>query len=353
MIDLRSDTVTRPTPEMMEAIAQAELGDDVWGDDPTVNRLQELAAAKLGMEASLFVPSGTMGNLIASLLHCARGEELILGDKSHLFRNEAGNVSVVGGIHPYVLKNQPDGTLALDEIEAAVRTENVHYPRSGAIALENTQNGCGGVAISPAYFAAVRQLAGRHGLAFHLDGARIFDAAVALDVPVTAFTQHVDTVMVCLSKSLCAPVGSILAGSRESIYKARKIRKMLGGGMRQAGILAAAGIVALEQMVDRLADDHANARRLAEGLQEIPGIHYPSVPLPPGAVTTNMVYFRLADELPITPQSFARKLEESYQIKVDANPSGQFRLVAHYWVKATDVEATLTAFSDILVPDPV
>jgi len=348
MIDLRSDTVTRPTPEMMEAIAKAELGDDVWGDDPTVIRLEELAAARLGMEASLFVPSGTMGNLIASLLNCARGEELILGDKAHLFRNEAGNVSVVGGIHPHVLKNQPDGTLALDEIEAAVRAEDVHYPRTGAIALENTQNGCGGVAIPSAYFAAVRQIADRHGLKVHLDGARIFDAAVALDVPVTDFTQQVDTIMVCLSKSLCAPVGSMLASSGEAIYRARKIRKMLGGGMRQAGILAAAGIVALEQMVDRLAEDHANARRMAEGLQEIPGIHCPAMPLPPGTVTTNMVYFKLDDEAPVTPRSLVEQMDETYQIKIENGSHGKFRLVPHYWVTAEDVETTLAAFRDIL-----
>jgi threonine aldolase len=348
MIDLRSDTVTRPTPAMMEAIAQAELGDDVWGDDPTANQLQELAADKLGKEASLFVPSGTMGNLIAALVHCSRGEELILGDKSHVFRAEAGNVSIVGGIHPYVLKNQVDGTLALDEIEAAVRVEDVHVPHTSAIALENTHNNCGGVAIPPDYFARVRQVADRHGLAVHLDGARLFNAAVALDVPVQAFTQQVDSVMICLSKGLCAPVGSILAGSGDFIYKARRARKMLGGGMRQAGILAAAGIVALEQMVDRLAEDHANAKRLAQGLNGIPGITVPGLANSPDVLTTNMVYFKLDDEIAIRPESLARRMEEMYQIKIEPGYSQEFRLVTHKWVAAEDVKTTLAAFQHIL-----
>jgi threonine aldolase len=348
MIDLRSDTVTRPTLAMMEAIAQAELGDDVWEDDPTVNQLQELAAARLGMETSLFVPSGTMGNLIAALVHCNRGEELIVGDKSHIFCWEGGNVSVVGGIHPYVLKNQLDGTLALDEIESAVRVEDVHLPRTSAIALENTHNNCGGVAIPPDYFANVRQIADRHELAIHLDGARLFNAAVALNVPVHAFTQHVDSVMICLSKGLCAPVGSMLAGSSEFIYKARKIRKMLGGGMRQVGILAAAGIVALEQMVDRLAEDHANAKRLAEGLKEIPGIHCPGMPISPGVVTTNMVYFKLDDEIPVTPKSLVKQMDETYLIKIEPGSYRDFRLVTHHWVTTEDVETTLAAFQSIL-----
>jgi threonine aldolase len=325
MIDLRSDTVTRPTPAMMEAIAQAELGDDVWGDDPTANQLQELAADKLGKEASLFVPSGTMGNLIAALVHCSRGEELILGDKSHVFRAEAGNVSIVGGIHPYVLKNQVDGTLALDEIEAAVRVEDVHVPHTSAIALENTHNNCGGVAIPPDYFARVRQVADRHGLAVHLDGARLFNAAVALDVPVQAFTQQVDSVMICLSKGLCAPVGSILAGSGDFIC-----------------------IVALEQMVDRLAEDHANAKRLAQGLNGIPGITVPGLANSPDVLTTNMVYFKLDDEISIRPESLARRMEEMYQIKIEPGYSQEFRLVTHKWVAAEDVKTTLAAFQHIL-----
>jgi threonine aldolase len=346
MIDLRSDTVTHPTPAMMTAIAQAQLGDDVWGDDPTVNHLQELAAAKLGMEASLFVPSGTMGNLIASLVHCPRGSELIVGDKAHIFRWEGGNVSMVGGIHPYVLPSQPDGTLALADIETAVRVEDVHLPSTAAIALENTQNSCGGVAIPPAYFVQVRQIADRHGLAIHLDGARLFNAAVALNAPVQAFTSQVDSVMVCLSKGLCAPVGSMLAGSRAFIARANKMRKLLGGGMRQAGILAAAGIVALEEMVERLADDHQNAARLSQGLAAIPGIQ--PLAAAPGTVTTNMVYIKLDKSLPITAESLVKQLDNQYQIKIDGGSSGEFRLVTHYWVTAEDVAATINAFQEIL-----
>jgi threonine aldolase len=345
-IDLRSDTVTRPTPAMMVAIAQAELGDDVWEDDPTAKRLEALAAKKLGMEAALFVPSGTMGNLVASLSHCGRGDELIVGDKAHIFRWEGGNVAAVGGIHPYVIRNQPDGTLDLSEIEAAIRVEDVHLPQTRAIALENTHNVCGGVAIPPDYFAAVRQIADRHGLVIHLDGARLFNAAVALGVPATAFTQHVDSVMVCLSKGLCAPVGSIVAGRRPFIARARKMRKMLGGGMRQVGILAAAGIVALERMVDRLAEDHAHIALLAEELGKMPGIRL--VELAPGAVRTNMVYFRLATDAPLSSEVLANRLETEHQILVDLEYDGSIRLVAHYWATAGDLERVLAAVAEVI-----
>jgi len=346
-VDLRSDTVTHPTPEMMEAIVSAQLGDDVFEDDPTVNRLQEIAAEKLGKEASLFVPSGTMGNLAAMLTHCNRGEEIIVGDKAHIFRWEGGNVAALGGIHPYVLRNQPDGTLAPHEIEAAVRVEDVHLPHSKTICLENTQNNCGGVAIPPGYFTAVRQIADRHNMTVHLDGARLFNAAVALNVPVTAFTRQVDSVMVCLSKGLCAPVGSLLAGSKDFIYRARKIRKMLGGGMRQVGILAAAGIVSLEKMVDRLAEDHANAARLGQGLLEIEGIE-PGMDIPSGSLLTNMVYFKLSDEVPVAPDTLVERCEREYQVKIDPGSYRQFRLVTHYWITAEGVERTLEAFRNIL-----
>jgi len=348
MIDLRSDTVTRPTPAMMAAIATAELGDDVWEDDPTVNRLQELAAAMLGMEAALFVPSGTMGNLIAALVHCRRGEELIVGDKAHVFCCEAGGVSSVGSIHPFVLPNQPDGTLDLGMIEDAIRADDPHFPRTAAITLENTHNGCGGLAIAPGYFAEVRRLADRYGLMVHLDGARIFNAAVALDVPVQALTQHVDSIMTCLSKGLCAPVGSVVAGSWSFVAQAKRARKVLGGGMRQAGILAAAGIVALEEMVDRLAEDHVNAARLADGLHCIPGIRVPSLPLPAEAVTTNMVYFELEESAPIRPEVFVQRLAADYDILLEPGFSRFFRLVTHYWITADDVESTLAAFGEIL-----
>lgn len=345
-IDMRSDTVTRPTPAMMAAIATAELGDDVWEDDPTAQRLEILAAEMLGMEAALFVPSGTMGNLVASLTHCSRGDELIVGDKAHIFRWEGGNVAAVGGIHPYVIKNQLDGTLDLNEIEAAIRVEDVHLPRTRVIALENTHNVCGGVAIPPAYFAQVREIADRHGLVIHLDGARLFNAAVAHDVPAALFTQHVDSVMVCLSKGLCAPVGSIIAGTRPFIARARKMRKMLGGGMRQVGILAAAGIVALEQMVDRLAEDHAHAALLAQELSLMPGVQL--VELAPGAVRTNMIYFRLSEDGPVNSEALANRLEAEHQILVDLEYDQSIRLVTHYWVTASDVERTLAAVAEIL-----
>lgn len=344
MIDLRSDTVTRPTPAMMAAIAHAPLGDDVWEDDPTVNRLQELAAANLGMEASLFVPSGTMGNLIASLVHCPRGSELIVGDQSHIYRWEGGNISFVGGIHPYVLPNLADGTLALDALATAVRVEDVHLPSTAAIALENSQNSCGGVVLPPDYFVAVRQLADRHNLKVHLDGARLFNAAVALNVPVQTFTAQVDSVMVCLSKGLCAPIGSMLAGSHSFIARARKMRKLLGGGMRQAGIVAAAGIVALEEMVERLADDHENATQLGAGLSQIPGIQ---VYQPPAdVVATNMIYLRLDEALPIDPETLAQRLRDEYQILIEAGR--EIRLVTHYWVSAEDVQRTVAAFGQLL-----
>jgi threonine aldolase len=332
---------------MMEAIANAQLGDDVFEDDPTVNSLQEIAAEKLGMETSLFVPSGTMGNLIAMLAHCNRGEEIIVGNKSHIFQWEGGNVAAVGGIHPYVIPNQSDGTLAPVDIEAAVRVEDVHLPRSKTICIENTQNNCGGIAIPPKYFAIVRQIAVKHNLTVHLDGARLFNASVALNVPVTEFTHQVDSVMVCLSKGLCAPVGSVLAGSNEFIYKARKFRKMLGGGMRQAGILAAAGIISLEAMVDRLVEDHTNAAKLRQGLLEIDGIES-GINTPSRSTLTNMVYFKLSNEIPILPEKLVERCEYEYKIKIDPGINRQFRLVTHYWVTAGGVERTLEAFQDIL-----
>jgi threonine aldolase len=283
-IDLRSDTVTLPTPAMRKAMLTAELGDDVLGEDPTVNRLEELAARKLGKEAALLVPSGTMANLASVLTRCSRGEEIILGDRSHIFLNEAGGISALGGIHPHTLPNLPNGTLALDRITGAVRGDNVHFPRTGLICLENTHNRCCGSALPLEYHREVRDLAddmgrgaGPHrgegsGLVVHLDGARIFNAAAALDVDAGRIAATADSVSFCLSKGLCAPVGSLICGTEEFISEARRTRKMLGGGMRQAGVIAAAGIAALEEMVDRLREDHEHAARLRTGLEGIPGI---------------------------------------------------------------------------------
>lgn len=283
-IDLRSDTVTRPTPAMRRAMAEAEVGDDVFGEDPTVRRLEEAAAARLGKEAALFVSSGTQGNLVALLCHCRRGEEAVMGDESHTFIYEAGGSAAVGGIHPRPVATEADGRLDLEQLRSALRTENVHFPRSRLICLENSHNRRGGAVLDAAYMGRVREIAQGHGLAIHLDGARLFNAAVALGVEAAVLAQDADSVSFCLSKGLSAPVGSLLCGPAPFIAEARRARKLLGGGMRQGGIIAAAGLVALEQMVDRLAEDHARARRLAEGLAEMPGLR-----LCPEDVRTNIV----------------------------------------------------------------
>ena len=263
VIDLRSDTVTKPTPEMREAMYRAEVGDDVYGEDPTVNRLEAMAAQRMGKEAALFVASGTMGNLVALLTHCGRGDEVILGDRSHSFLFEQGGMAALGGITPWPVPNQPDGTMRLEDIERAIRGDNVHFPRTRLICLENTHNMCNGAPLTAEYTAQVAELAHARGLRVHVDGARIFNAAAALNVGVQELVQEVDSVTFCLSKGLCAPVGSVLCGSADFVAEARRARKVVGGGMRQAGILAAAGIVALEQIADRMGEDHTRARRLA------------------------------------------------------------------------------------------
>jgi threonine aldolase len=340
-IDLRSDTVTAPTPAMRQAMAQAEVGDDVYGEDPTVNRLQEMAAAMLGKEAGLFVPSGTMGNLTAVLAHCGRGDEVILGNLAHTFLFEAGGISALGGVHSYQVPNQPDGTLSLADIQSAIRPDNPHHPITRLVTLENTHNRCGGVALSLDYTLAVADLAHTRGLRLHIDGARIFNAAAAVGVPARSLAQPADSITFCLSKGLCAPVGSVLCGDQDFIARALRIRKQLGGGMRQAGILAAAGIVALEQMVDRLEEDHLHARQLAEGLTAIPGI---CLDMPP---STNMVFCSLSEEVPATAYQVAEKLQ-SQRIKVGAVSARGFRLVTHYWIDDDGVKGAVQAFKDVL-----
>ncbi len=341
-IDLRSDTVTHPTPAMREAMAQAVVGDDVFGEDPTVNRLQEMAAALMGKEAGLFVASGTMGNLAAVLAHCGRGDEVILGDKAHTFLFEAGGISALGGVHSHQVPNQADGSLALEDIRAAIRSDDPHYPVTRLITLENTHNRCGGVYQTAAYTRRVSELARQQGIKLHLDGARIFNAAAAQGIPAKDLADPVDSVTFCLSKGLCAPVGSVLCGTEAFISHAHRIRKQLGGGMRQAGVLAAAGIVALEQMAPRLAEDHARARRLAEGLGGIPGIL-----LDMGMPQSNMVFCALGDEVPLDASQVVSALAR-YGVRVGAVAERRFRLVTHYWISDADVDTAVQAFASVL-----
>ncbi len=341
-IDLRSDTVTKPTPEMREAMAKAEVGDDVYGDDPTVNRLQEMAAEMTGQQAALFVASGTMGNLAAVLAHCQRGDEVILGKEAHTFRYEAGGISVLGGVHSCQLPNQPDGSIALDDIAGAIRADDPHQPVTRLIALENTHNRCGGTFQSVEYTRQVVDFAHARGLKVHLDGARVFNAATALSVPVKELTGVVDSVTFCLSKGLSAPVGSVLCGSSEFIARAHRARKLLGGGMRQAGVLAAAGIVALEQMVPRLEQDHARARILAEGLSE-----NRCLVLDAGTPATNMVFMNLSDDVPMSAAQVAEEIKQR-GVLVGVAGARRFRLVTHYGIDGEGVEKAVAAFAGVL-----
>jgi threonine aldolase len=341
-IDLRSDTVTLPSPAMREAIARAELGDDVYGDDPTVNRLEQLAAARVGKEAAVLVVSGTMGNLAALLAHGQRGQRVILGDECHIFQYEAGGASALGGLAYHTLPTAADGTLPLEELAAAATSSaDSHYAPPGVICLENTHNRCGGRVLPLGYMAEAHAIAREHGLPLHLDGARVFNAAVALDVDVTAITRHVDTVQFCLSKGLAAPVGSIVAGPRPFVERVRRVRKMLGGGMRQAGIIAAAGIVALNEMIERLADDHANARTLAEGLATIPGIT-----IDPNTVETNIVRFALADTaMPVA--DFLAGLR-ARGVLMGGMGGRYVRAVTHYGIEPDQIQATIAAVRAVL-----
>jgi len=287
LYDFRSDTVTKPTPAMREAMAAAEVGDDVFGDDPTVKRLETRAAEMLGKEAGLFVASGTQSNLLALMAHCGRGDEYIVGQQAHCYRWEGGGAAVLGSIQPQPLEHQADGTLALADIANAIKPDDPHFARTRLLALENT---LGGKALPLDYMRDATELARRHGLACHLDGARAFNASLALGIEVGELAAPFDTVSLCLSKGLGAPVGSVLTGPADLIGRARRLRKMLGGGMRQAGIVAAGGLHALEHNVGRLAEDHANARRLAEGLSALPGISAV-------APDTNIVFIDLTPDL--------------------------------------------------------
>ncbi|MBA4420169.1 MAG: low-specificity L-threonine aldolase [Anaerolinea sp.] len=340
-IDIRSDTVTVPTPEMRKAMAEAEVGDDVFGEDPTINRLQELAAGMLGKEVGLFVTSGTMGNLLAVLTHCARGDETILGSQCHTYMYEAGGIASLGGVTPFVVPNQPDGTLSLKDVQDAIRPLDDHFPRTRLVLMENTHNRCGGVPLGVQYTRSLADLAHNNGLGLHLDGARIFNAAAAYEINVADLTGPVDSVTFCLSKGLCAPVGSVLCGSSDFIREARRIRKQLGGGMRQAGVIAAAGIIALEKMSGRLAEDHIRAKRLADGLAAAGGMV-----LDPGSPHTNMVFANLEEHV----QVGAMQIVEMFKQRgILAHETGlrRFRFVIHYWVDDLAVNKIIQAWQDI------
>ncbi|HKI52687.1 MAG TPA: low-specificity L-threonine aldolase [Anaerolineales bacterium] len=341
-VDLRSDTVTKPTPEMREVMAEAEVGDDVYRDDPTVNKLEAMAAERLGKESAIFVPSGTMGNLLALLVHCQRGDEVIVGNHSHIYLNEAGGMSALGGIQPNPIPNQKDGTLLVDDILASIRTEDVHHPITRLICLENTQNVCGGIPLTVEYTKQVGEIASKHNLALHIDGARIFNAAVAQNVGVKELAEPADSVMFCLSKGLVSPIGSMLVGTEKFINRARHLRKMLGGGMRQVGVLAAAGILSLEKMTARLVEDHKHAKEIAEGLRQINGIVVDE-----DSPRSNMIYLNLSEKTAISMPQIAEKMKE-LGVLIDAEDPRRLILVTHYWVDDDGVEKSISAFREAL-----
>lgn len=335
LYDFRSDTVTRPTAAMRAAMAAAEVGDDVLGDDPTVNALEHKLAGMTGKAAAVFVPSGTMSNLLAMMAHCGRGDEFIAGQNAHVYKFEQGGAAVLGSIQPQPVAHQPDGTMALADIEAAIKPDDLHFARTRVIALENT---LGGKVLPMAYMAEVGALARRHGLGLHLDGARAFNACVALGVDIAKFTAPFDTVSICLSKGLGGPVGSVLVGSAALIGKARRLRKMLGGGMRQAGLLAAAGIYALDHNIERLAYDHRRARRLAEGLAQHPSL---SVTMP----DTNIVFVNMDPKL---GEPFGQYLQ-STGIAMSGR-YGQQRWVTHLDIDDAAIDAALSQVDAFFVP---
>ncbi|WP_114766993.1 low-specificity L-threonine aldolase [Vibrio rhodolitus] len=327
-MDFRSDTVTKPTPAMREAMAQALVGDDVYGDDPTVNDLEQWAANRHGFEAALFTTSGTQANLLGLMAHCERGDEYLCGQQAHNYRYEAGGAAVLGSIQPQPIENNPDGTLPFDKLQAAIKPNDSHFARTRLLSLENTING---KVLPMDYLAKAREFVDNNGLAMHLDGARVYNAAIALDVDVKEIAQYFDSMTVCLSKGLAAPIGSLLLGSKEYIAKARRLRKMVGGGMRQAGILAAAGKLALTEQVEQLKQDHINAKRLAEGLNQIPGFAVNAE-----FIHTNIVFAKL-DEC-IDSQLLATKLADD---GITVTPGNPMRFVTHKDISGQDIETCL------------
>jgi threonine aldolase len=345
VIDLRSDTVTHPSPAMREAMYRAEVGDDVYGEDPTVNRLEALAAERLGKEAALFVASGTMGNAVAILTHCRRGDEIIMGDRSHTYLYEVGGPARLNGSPIRPMRTLADGTLDRAQLARSFLGDDVHEARTGLLCIEDTHNMIGGRVLPPATLRELAAPAHQRGIPVHMDGARVFNAAVALGVPVSDLAAEVDSVQFCLSKGLAAPVGSLVAGSRAFIAEARRMRKLLGGGMRQAGIIAAAGVVALEEMVDRLAEDHAHARQLADGLANIPGIT-----IAPATVETNILFFGMSGP-DGQPADVAPLVEAAAHAGVlfSGGDDGRIRAVTHYGITADDIGRVLAAVEQALV----
>lgn len=337
-IDLRSDTVTLPSSRMRAALATAEVGDDVYGEDPTVNKLESIAAEKMDKEAALFVSSGTQSNLIAVLTHCQRGDEYIAGQTAHNYKYEAGGAAVLGGVQPQPIDYEPDGTLNLDKVASYIKRDDFHFAKTRLLCLENTQ---GGKALPLKYIEEADVFAKKHGLATYLDGARIFNAAIKLKIDARKIAQHFDSVSICLSKGLAAPVGSLLCGKTEFIKRARRWRKMLGGGMRQAGIIAAAGIIALTEMVERLEEDHLNAQRLAQGFSMIRGFH-----LDMRLVQTNMVFVALDQN--IKNYFVPYMAEKGILIGSGHYP---FRLVTHYGISAADIDFVIETAEKFIKAD--
>ncbi|MBI4312138.1 MAG: low-specificity L-threonine aldolase [Chloroflexi bacterium] len=338
IIDLRSDTVTKPTPEMRRAMYEAEVGDDVYGEDPTVNRLEAMASQRMGKEAAVYVASGTMANLVSGLTHCGRGDEAVVGHRSHMLLYEVASLAAFGGVQMRSVPNDDRGMLDPNTVEWAMRPDDAHQPRTAMVAVENTHNRCSGGVLDAEDIGVLAEIAHRHGARFHIDGARIWNAAVALGVPPAELARPADTVSFCLSKGLSCPVGSMVCGSSETIQRVRKNRKMVGGGMRQAGVIAAAGIVALETMVDRLAEDHDNAKRLARGLARLPGIG-----LDPSRVQSNIVIFDVQDR---PAEAFIAALKEK-GVLASFPEGGRVRMVTHYGINAEDIDEALNVAESV------
>lgn len=340
-IELRSDTFTLPDEPMREAMARAELGDDVWGEDPTVNKLQARAAALTGKEAALFVTSGTMANLVSLLAHCQRGDEFIVGDQAHVFYYEAGASAAVGGLHPRTVPNNPDGKIDLERIEAAIRPDDDHFPRTRVVCLENTHNRCWGSPLGLGYLDAVGALCEKRELKLHLDGARLFNAAAAEGTTVRDLAAAADSVSFCLSKGLGAPVGSMICGDKTFIRRCRRMRKQLGGGMRQVGVLAAAGLYALDNRVERLTEDHAMAKRLAEGIAAIPGLT-----TEPARVRTNIVYLDIAKPGLKADELVARCRQRGLLFLGEGHR--RLRMVTHFGLTMADIERALGILAEVV-----